>query len=213
MKNLLKFLSLLLIASTLSLFVISCGDDDDEPSPTPTPTATCSDGIQNQGETGIDCGGPCAACPTATCSDGIQNQGETGIDCGGPCAPCPTVGDTSYTAKVDGIVWEADVITVSNTPSNKITLIGIDNSTGTRITLTYSGPFATGPAVSIGSTFVAEYRNAVGTPFGGISGSITFTKFNTTSKVISATFSCNVKDNNANITKIITNGVIENIEY
>lgn len=24
-----------------------------------------------------------------TCSDGIQNQGETGIDCGGPCAPCP----------------------------------------------------------------------------------------------------------------------------
>ncbi len=27
-----------------------------------TPTATCSDGIQNQGETGIDCGGPCIAC-------------------------------------------------------------------------------------------------------------------------------------------------------
>lgn len=24
-----------------------------------------------------------------TCSDGIQNQGETGIDCGGPCDPCP----------------------------------------------------------------------------------------------------------------------------
>jgi len=23
-----------------------------------------------------------------TCSDGIQNQGETGVDCGGPCAPC-----------------------------------------------------------------------------------------------------------------------------
>jgi len=33
-------------------------------------TATCSDGIQNQGETGIDCGGPCTACPTA-CS-GIE---------------------------------------------------------------------------------------------------------------------------------------------
>ena len=25
---------------------------------------------------------------TATCRDGYQNQGETGIDCGGPCAPC-----------------------------------------------------------------------------------------------------------------------------
>jgi len=48
---------------------------------------TCSDGIQNQGETGVDCGGPCIACPT--CNDGIQNQGETGIDCGGPCAACP----------------------------------------------------------------------------------------------------------------------------
>ena len=47
---------------------------------------TCFDGIKNQGETGIDCGGPCPACPT--CFDGIKNQGETGIDCGGPCPPC-----------------------------------------------------------------------------------------------------------------------------
>lgn len=51
--------------------------------------ASCSDGIQNQGETGIDCGGPCAACP-ATCSDGIQNQDETGVDCGG--VTCPACG-------------------------------------------------------------------------------------------------------------------------
>jgi hypothetical protein len=53
--------------------------------------ASCNDGIQNQGETGVDCGGPCAACPT--CNDGIQNQGETGVDCGGPCAACPTCND------------------------------------------------------------------------------------------------------------------------
>ena len=31
-------------------------------SPNPNPTPTCSDNIQNQGETGIDCGGPCPAC-------------------------------------------------------------------------------------------------------------------------------------------------------
>ena len=55
------------------------------------PAPTCNDGIQNQGETGIDCGGPCAACPS--CNDGIQNQGETGVDCGGPCAACPTCND------------------------------------------------------------------------------------------------------------------------
>ncbi|MFT4310201.1 MAG: PGF-pre-PGF domain-containing protein [Candidatus Woesearchaeota archaeon] len=28
--------------------------------------------------------------PQPTCYDGIQNQGEQGIDCGGPCAPCET---------------------------------------------------------------------------------------------------------------------------
>ncbi len=52
---------------------------------------TCFDGIQNQGETNIDCGGPiCAACPT--CDDGILNGDETGVDCGGTtCAACVEV--------------------------------------------------------------------------------------------------------------------------
>ncbi|MBU4266647.1 MAG: hypothetical protein L6243_05295, partial [Candidatus Altiarchaeales archaeon] len=49
---------------------------------------TCYDGIKNQGEEGVDCGGPCNPC--MSCSDGRQNQGETGIDCGGPCSPCLT---------------------------------------------------------------------------------------------------------------------------
>ena len=31
-----------------------------------------------------------------TCYDGIQNQGETGVDCGGPCLPC-TVSTCGYT--------------------------------------------------------------------------------------------------------------------
>jgi len=85
--------------------------------------ATCSDGIQNQGETGIDCGGPCPAC--ATCSDGIQNQGETGIDCGGPCQPCPPPGgggvvlltsyfETGWDSWLDGGV---DVVRVNSTYS------------------------------------------------------------------------------------------------
>lgn len=54
-----------------------------------TGTETCADGIQNQDETGIDCGGSyCLPCDN--CVDGIQNQDETGIDCGGSicCAPC-----------------------------------------------------------------------------------------------------------------------------
>jgi hypothetical protein len=52
---------------------------------------TCDDGIQNQDEMGVDCGGVCPACPS--CTDGIQNQDETGIDCGGSCSACPTCTD------------------------------------------------------------------------------------------------------------------------
>lgn len=53
-----------------------------------TPEPTCTDGIQNGDEEGVDCGGSeCAPC--ITCTDGIQNGDETGIDCGGSsCPPC-----------------------------------------------------------------------------------------------------------------------------
>ncbi|MFD0965135.1 M43 family zinc metalloprotease [Pseudofulvibacter geojedonensis] len=56
------------------------------------PTPTCTDGIQNGDETGVDCGGSCAPCNTPpTCTDGIQNGDETGVDCGGSsCEPCQT---------------------------------------------------------------------------------------------------------------------------
>lgn len=51
-------------------------------------TPRCDDLIQNQGEEGVDCDGPCnASCPT--CNDSQKNQGERGVDCGGPCqTPC-----------------------------------------------------------------------------------------------------------------------------
>ncbi len=50
---------------------------------------TCTDGIQNGDETGVDCGGTtCPTCPT--CTDGIQNGDEIGVDCGGTdCPACP----------------------------------------------------------------------------------------------------------------------------
>jgi len=34
--------------------------------------------------------------PEPTCFDGIQNQGEEGIDCGGPCPPCPGKGIAAW---------------------------------------------------------------------------------------------------------------------
>ncbi|MBD3203356.1 hypothetical protein GF327_03620 [Candidatus Woesearchaeota archaeon] len=50
-------------------------------------SADCFDGIRNQKEEGIDCGGPCLPCPS--CSDGLKNQNEEKTDCGGPCETCP----------------------------------------------------------------------------------------------------------------------------
>jgi len=58
--------------------------------------ATCVDGILNQGEERIDCGGPCAACECAsdsTCADGLFCSGEETCDALGQCqagpVPCP----------------------------------------------------------------------------------------------------------------------------
>jgi len=41
---------------------------------------TCDDGIKNQGETGMDCGGPCAAC-SPECGNGIIEEGENCLNC------------------------------------------------------------------------------------------------------------------------------------
>jgi cysteine-rich repeat protein len=76
--------------------------------------STCTDGLQDGDETGIDCGGPtCGApcgvgqgclvppdcqsalcnaitglCVATTCEDGVLDAGESDVDCGGPCSPC-----------------------------------------------------------------------------------------------------------------------------
>lgn len=52
---------------------------------------SCFDGLKNQQEIEIDCGGPCDPCPS--CHDNKKNQGEDKIDCGGPCNSCPTCFD------------------------------------------------------------------------------------------------------------------------
>jgi len=67
------------------------------------PCFTCNDGLLNGEETGVDCGGPdCDDCDT--CSDGIQNGDETGIDCGGiACLDCPTCFDGEQNGDETGI--------------------------------------------------------------------------------------------------------------
>ncbi len=92
------------------------------------PTPTCSDGIQNQDETGIDCGGSiCPACPT--CSDGVQNGDETGVDCGGTnCPACETCSDGIQNQDETGIDCGGSICPAC--PSNNDLYVD-DTATGT----------------------------------------------------------------------------------
>jgi hypothetical protein len=80
----------------------ACETDVDQGGPCKTENASCFDGIKNQNEEGVDCGGVCPPCLTrpqkASCFDALVNchdgACETGVDCGGPCPPClPTCSD------------------------------------------------------------------------------------------------------------------------
>ena len=58
---------------------------------------TCSDGIQNQDETGVDTGGVCGGnpCQRHLVQTESLNQDETEIDIGGVCTPASTPSDIS----------------------------------------------------------------------------------------------------------------------
>jgi hypothetical protein len=57
--------------------------------------------------------------PEPTCDDGILNQNELEIDCGGPCKACPS----RMTAKVDGMAWQALGNVTSSTNSGSIIIM------------------------------------------------------------------------------------------
>lgn len=78
----------------------------------------CGDGLRNQGESDVDCGGPCpdgcfggqqcasdddcgsgrcdddGTCAQASCDDGLRNQDESDVDCGGSCEDSCADGET-----------------------------------------------------------------------------------------------------------------------
>lgn len=60
--------------------------------------------------------------PKPTCFDNKQNQGETGIDCGGPCLPCEIVNLNLITEKPKIIIYPdntLDLISKIKNPSEK----------------------------------------------------------------------------------------------
>ncbi len=94
---------------------------------------TCTDGIQNGDETGVDCGGSCPPCDGPTCTDGIQNGDETGVDCGGSCPPC---GGNGPDVRVRSITKPASELCV---PSFKpiVTIKNQSNQAVSSVKITY----------------------------------------------------------------------------
>ncbi len=105
-------------------------DDEDDTCPPPStePSATCFDASQNQGEEGIDCGGPCPPCEQSSCDDRKKNGEETGVDCGGSdCDACETgkkkVGDKKRPRKSDdtdedGLADDVELESYGTDPDN-----------------------------------------------------------------------------------------------
>ncbi len=76
-------------APLLALGLFACGPGGTDP----VGASPCTNGIQDVGETGVDCGGSCDPCGAGTCSNNVQDPTETGVDCGGSCPPCVVSGD------------------------------------------------------------------------------------------------------------------------
>lgn len=110
-----KFKYILLLAS-LTFCISSCSKKDDNDN------GTCSDGIQNQEETGVDCGGPCPSCeqpPTVTtgtistitgtsakCTGTVTSNGTQALIACGVCwstSSNPTVADPHTTDTISQI--------------------------------------------------------------------------------------------------------------
>jgi hypothetical protein len=58
----------------------------------PAPSGNCNDGILNQDETGVDCGGSCVSGTETACSDGMDNDKDCLVDISDPDCPSGTPG-------------------------------------------------------------------------------------------------------------------------
>jgi cysteine-rich repeat protein len=78
-------------------------------------------------------------CISATCSDGAQNQGETGVDCGGPCAACGGGGGAqlTITSSTSGAYQTAPALSYDNNTGTRYANDG--NLATAFVTYTVSG--------------------------------------------------------------------------
>ena len=203
MKNLKSSILLLFLAVTVTSVVFnSCRPDEIEPE-------TCTDGIRNQDETGVDCGGVCNACPTCsdgiqngeevgvdcggacdacpTCDDGIQNGDETGIDCGGACDPCAVAFMEHITCTINGVPFEANLVSGFD---NLSTLeFQSDQSQERQLFFVLPSGIGEGTYELVNNPgFSAKYAKILDGEFTTETGTITITENNTALAELSGTF-------------------------
>jgi len=192
-------------------------------------TYTCTDGQQNQGETGIDCGdaaGLCPPCnttgtPTATCTDGIQNGTETGVDCGGTCPACdttvepPVTTDPNMSANVNGSAWEATGAGIDSYGSLSIVGLGV-TAAGDSVTIaiSYAGDYLVGTYdfadIGVGAVIAI---NDVTAECASTIGTLAFNTFDTINQQVSGTFTFTCLDADGNSLHTVDSGTFTSVPY
>jgi hypothetical protein len=125
----------------------SCQQDDDTAQCQPI-EETCTDRSQNQGEEGVDCGGPCAACPAATdCASDPLNPACTADACA--ANPNPYIAPNTLTwplvSQSDGLPRQAlgntfgELQTYPPSPPNIHTGIDIRGLEGDHVSIVTDG--------------------------------------------------------------------------
>lgn len=148
---------------------------------------------------------------TATCTDGIQNQDETGIDCGGAnCSACSTSQDLPLIATItlngSASNWKPPLGNSSATVSNANTLLIVGNINSTQISLKYTGSFQQGNGLNA----IANYSNG-NDICSNQAATINFSSFNTTTKKISGTFAFQGTTTTGKTLQV--SGIITNMSY
>lgn len=107
----------------------------------------------------------CGAVAAPTCTDGIQNGTETGVDCGGSCTPCQTgtqYCDSQGNNANDEYISRVQVGTINNTSGAQLysdfTSVSTNLNTGASYTLTVT-PTWTGSTYSEGYAAWIDYNN------------------------------------------------------
>lgn len=158
---------------------------------------------------------------TETCDDGIKNQDEEEIDCGGSCDPCEeevtiTVGSGLVAASVNGTAWESNSTTSASFPTeNNFLLMATnpDNGEFSQITITAAAFTAAGTIP--GSRIVYRPSQSGPITYASDDGAATLTITSFENNQITGTFSGDVSytdtDTGVETTLAITNGQFKDI--